>query len=150
MRSRNKRLWGNWVEFSYLSPCGTWAIFNSLFGTSAQDWTCLKDVCTQLKSASTIMFKETCPTFCKFSRSCIASQKGSIGICIFGIIDVYIYMEYVHLITLLWNMHIFMEYLHFPRVHCWFLTFLCHLFLINEETYVLFSCLQIWEYLKSN
>ena len=42
--------------------------------------------------------------------------------CIFGIVDVYISMEYVHLIThhygictfdytLLWNMYIFMEYI---------------------------------------
>ena len=89
-----------WVH----NPGGTRAIFDSSFGTSAQDWTCLKDVCTQLKSASTIMFKETCTTFCKFSRSWIASQKGSIWICIFGIVDVfygicrldYTFMEYAH------------------------------------------------------
>ena len=60
-----------------LSSQSRWYSSNiySSFGTSAQDWTCLKDVCTQLKSASTIMFKETCTTFWKFLGHVLCHRK---------------------------------------------------------------------------
>ena len=43
-----------WVH----NPGGTRAIFDSSFGTSTQEWTCLKDVHAQSKFVSTIMFKK--------------------------------------------------------------------------------------------